>query len=103
MGFVLKQVGLNEFSGPAGVEFTIAIETDRGALAGVASRYNGETRDGTVVRYRLAARHRHLVTTFVASDPAAVITISELDGAARRTLARRSALDATVALRITPE
>lgn len=101
--FVLKQLGLNEFSGPAGAVFTIAIETDRGILAGVEARYNGETRGGPRLAFRIAARHRYLVTTFVASDPAAVITISEVKGNARRLLARRSAHDSTVALRITPE
>lgn len=103
MGFSLKQLDVNEFGGRAGTDFTIALEADRGALAGVLARYDGEERSGPRFSYRLAARKRNLVASFVASDPRAVVTLFEIDGDTRRPLARRIAHDNTIALRIVPD
>ena len=89
MAFKLKHIEteLNSaFTATAGAKFTITAEASQGDVQIISARYNKLTVLAAPFTFTTVATRRILLIDFLASNPNAIVTFFESDGANKRPL-----------------
>jgi hypothetical protein len=90
MAFALTKVGPNMFTAAVGAPFTISATVDQGNVTIQAVTYDNISKTAAPFQFAVAEGSKNVGIVFAATQPTAVVSINEVDGANTQVLTRRS-------------